>query len=308
MSYGRSPGSRPGNGYRRAAAPRSTDTWKRSLAPHEQIDLEVSLLEVKLKSAEGSDAETIKTQIAALKRLGGKMGTRGKFTAAVEKFVDGVTKGVADLAALDAQMEAGAILPKYHEAQRLAILRGIRVADGEAGDLFAAYQRETLAEARRLRALADAERDPAQRVADELEMARLSSSTLDGDVFAEQARDVLAAGQPRRAAFLLDVAKQKGARMTDALRADVEAALDEAVPHRASAREIEAEVQDRTVEFVQIRTKALAGSLGIAPDGTLGGGSSEERTSASVASKMAAYAAGERTFKVGTGEGGTASQ
>jgi hypothetical protein len=145
----------------------------------------------------------------------------------------------------------------------------------------------------RLRAAAEATVEPSTRTADELERQRLVAGRLSGDDLAAQAGAMLAAGQPRRAAMLLDAAEDKGAKMTGGLRSAVEDALDETVPQRKEAREVEAGIAAAITKIDALRLRFLAASgLGVDPQtGAAGQGSEMQLAAARVGAKLAEYVA-----------------
>ena len=180
-----------------------------------------------------------------------------------------------------------------HEEQRGIGIDALRLIDAQARDAIEAHRAEALAEAARHRAASEAGIDGATRAADELERARLAASGIDADVFVERARASLAAGQPRRAALLLDVAADKGLDARD-VRLATEAALDEADPKRRAAAEIEREL-DRDVEDLEVaRLRVLAQTAGLAHDGSAGTGTVADRAHASAVAKLARFAVARR--------------
>jgi hypothetical protein len=217
--------------------------------------------------------------------------TVSKSQTATEKFNKEVVAALAELTSLDQQLTDEAILPGYHTKKRGEVIARVRAADAAAADIFGEFQREKLAEAGRLRAAAEANVDPTERMASELERARLAQSGTDASVFAQQAADMLRNGQPSRAALLLGVAKDKGARVSSEFERELEDALDECIPDRKAAKAVEVEVQTRTDEYARMRTKALAETLGVGQDGQVGTGRSEDRTRASIATKIGDYVA-----------------
>jgi hypothetical protein len=218
-------------------------------------------------------------------------GMVSKSEQATQKFNAEVVAALNDLKALDQQLADEAILPGYHAKKRGEVIARSRAADAAASDVFAEFQREKLAEAGRLRASAEANIDPAVRTANELEMARLASSGLNAEEFLAKAEAMLVGGQPARAEFYAAVAAAKGARITTEFRTSLDDALDEAVPDRKAAKAVEVEVQTRTDEYARMRTSALAETLGVGQYGEVGTGRSEDRTRASIATKMGDYLA-----------------
>jgi hypothetical protein len=147
----------------------------------------------------------------------------------------------------------------------------------------------------RLRAEAEAKVDPATRTADELERARLTASPVSAEELARQAGLMLDAGQPRRAALLLAVARDKGAPtlMLDTLPQAVEEALDRDVSERKEAADIEAEVALGIAELDSNRLRLLA-ATGIGIDvatGSAGNGTAEQVSAARVGAKLATWQA-----------------
>lgn len=177
------------------------------------------------------------------------------------------------------------------EARRVAV-REMQDADHDVVRAIDSYRSAVLDATAALRAKSEATVDPAQRMADELERARLVASNLNADVFIERAKDALAGGQPRRAAFFFSVAEDKGASgMTlHFLNQGIEAGLELADPDLSKAVELEAALATNLAELGRNRLRILkASGVGLAADGQAGDGSSENVASASVAKKMADY-------------------
>jgi hypothetical protein len=176
------------------------------------------------------------------------------------------------------------------DEERNELLAVIRAADSLAIGHLRDYQRDELAKARALRAAAEAERNPQERMADELERQRLTASKVGADDFVAQAKEMLAAGQPRRAALLLAVAEDKGAKITPELQVQVADALDASDPKREEALEIERAVAANSAGFLQDRYRMLAKyGVGIRDDGSAGTGAPGQAASASIRAKMAVW-------------------
>jgi hypothetical protein len=185
--------------------------------------------------------------------------------------------------------------PDYYERERQRLVREAQGEDAAAMQLIAAYQAEGYAAARVLRTTADATVDPQERLALLAEKDELRKSDLNGEEFIAQARDALAAGFPERAKMLLGVAESKRARPAplDTIASDVETALDEKVPDRKAARDIEKAVGDNGMRLITARLVAARDSgLGVMADGTLGSGLSGDTARADVARKMTAFVSG----------------
>ncbi len=275
----------------RASTP-AKSSWQRGLSPTEARDLEVALLEAKLPGVSPAGRTAIDGQIAALKRLnlnGGNM-SKDKFKAALDAVTEGIAKREAELRLVNVEAAEGRITPLFAERERARLVAEIREADVKARGLLNDAVTEGLKARNALLAKTETERDPAARMADELERARLVASRVDGDSFVEQASAMLEAGQPARAAFLLEVAKDKGARYTTAIEADVTAALEASDPNRQAAKIVEDEIASSMATFDVKRFAVLSSSgLGIALDGSIGNGHPEEASRASAAAKMAAF-------------------
>lgn len=174
------------------------------------------------------------------------------------------------------------------------ILERVRYGDDKARDAFKAAAEEALTDARKMRAAAEAGRDPRARIADEMERARLVASSTSAEDIAAQAKASLDAGQPRRAALLLAVALDKGAKFTGTMASDIEDAIDAAEPERRAARSIEESVAAYSQAFRDVRLQALTSAgLGVTPDGSVGDGQSSGVARSSIAAKMAAHRAGQ---------------
>ena len=192
---------------------------------------------------------------------------------------------------------------KAREWQANADALRAQLADKDRAVLFA--RREFLEGASReivrLRAEAEASVDPATRTADELERARLAASPVSAEELVWQARTFLDAGQPRRAALLLAVARDKGAPtlVTDTLPQEVEDALDREVKERKEAAAIEAELVVGIAEIDSNRLRLLAATgLGIdIATGSAGNGTAEQVSAARVGAKLATWNAATATGK-----------
>lgn len=198
--------------------------------------------------------------------------------------------------------------PKYYRDMRDKIIGRIAYGEMQARAAFTEARDEALAEARQTRAAAEAGRDPQARIAEELERARLiGSAAKSADALATEAQAVLAAGQPRRAEFLLAVAVDKGwkggVRYDSAtgrqvgtlseLRQSIADAIDSAEPDRRAARSLEETVAAAAFQFAQERKAALAKfGIGVLADGSIGSGHPSEVARASLSAKVAAHRAG----------------
>lgn len=212
-----------------------------------------------------------------------------KYTAATEAL-----KGLADIDAaiksVAAREATGEINLAFanHERQRLRIEASH--IDANARALRDAAISESLAEARALRATA-AVGTPESTTADELLRARLMAEPYTGDRYLDQGLAMLNAGQPGRAAVLLDVARLKGATVTADVALAVEDALDAAVPERAEARKLEQAVEVEQIKYAAARAKLLAESLGETENGQIGTGQPSEQAAAARTLSLATYAA-----------------
>jgi len=200
------------------------------------------------------------------------------------------------------RLATGEISQGQADIQRGALRRQARDLDAASRAQFAELAIERESEARSLRAKAEADRDPAARMADEMERARIVAGPLNAMDIVAQADYMLAAGQPARAKFLLEAATDKGARVDPSLVARIEDALDASDPLRKDARAIEDDLAVASNTFNVARLSSLAeAGFGVNAAGDIGEGSSSEVATASVHSKVLAYAAGERSFPVGDG-------
>lgn len=178
----------------------------------------------------------------------------------------------------------------------------------QARDLDAAKQQEIAELAADAEGAALAKRaewfatsDPMTRYA--ADYPRLMASPEEGDNIAAQAEWMLDNGQPERASFLLQVARDKGARVSPTLHARVEDALDATQPLRKEARALEEDLASSLRAFNVARRACLADAgFGVRDDGSIGEGHPSEIATASASSKIAAYIDGQRGgFAVGDG-------
>lgn len=285
--------------------------WARRLSPADQRDLEVALLEAALRTQSGDEAERTRTQIAALKRLelsGGRMSRHEEnFRKAVAKLGDALVPALTELRAFDADVaEAAEKGTPYAQSYVASSRRNIiqRIASGSAAAQVAMreYREAALADAAQLREASEAERDPAARMADELERQRLAASGADPEVFAQKARTLLAAGHPRRAEMMLGIALDKGwkgqliagsSQSTLAvLRREVSDALDAAEPKRGQAKAIEESVAQNSATFASRQLALLTEyGVGVNGDGTIGTGVGGQVATSSIRAKTQAMAA-----------------
>lgn len=223
-------------------------------------------------------------------------GINDSLAKARAKMTDEVGAAFGRLTALEAERDR--VPAQFFDAERARIVREARIADQEAMALLAQYQRDGLAEARKMRAEAEASVDATTRVADMMERNQLADSALDTEALVERAREMLEAGQPKRAALFLDAADDKGGSMTaQAVREAVEQALDGAIPERAKAMGIETDVAANVATFRAARLRQLYDArLGLRGDGSgeVGNGGSDVYA-ASLAAKVEAFATARAT-------------
>ena len=203
--------------------------------------------------------------------------------------LDAVLKAASNLQAFDASASDGHLPAAFAASERQRLVKIVRDADADALAAAEKYADEQADDIQRSRAAIDAKRDPAARMADEMERARIVAGPSSGDDLAKIAADLLRAGQPQRASLMLECARQKGARYTFDLDSAVADALDEADPDRKRARDAESKLASDVSEFGALRLRTLAQSVGVAPDGLAGSASVEERTRANVNAKHADY-------------------
>jgi hypothetical protein len=218
------------------------------------------------------------------------------YDAARTALPDGLAGPRAALAQATADAAAEKYGARYIADQRARAVAAAKRADEDAARQFAAAYDSSMAEARRARARAEADVDPAARLADLTERAVLAKG--DPDALAAQARAMLDADRPQRAALLLDAAADAGYRRADVgdLRSAVEEKLDEAIPERKRARDIEAAAREAADAFRAGRLRLFVESgFGVASDGSAGSGDASEVARASVSSKVAAMTEGRGT-------------
>jgi hypothetical protein len=197
---------------------------------------------------------------------------------------------------------------EFYEQEHRRLLQWARSHDSAVVAAIREYAEVTAADARKLRAQADADRPAAERTAEMLERQALLSGDVRAEVLLAQAEEALEADRPRRAAFLLGLAQERGGAVLGDLPIRVEDALDEADVTRAQARAIEDEASANLAQFDVLRLRALAAvGLGVAADGTAGNGTSEAVARANVARKLAAWHAGEDYSDPATEPAGSAA-
>jgi hypothetical protein len=227
---------------------------------------------------------------------GGKVGTNKHdlaFRGVIEKMADEVAQVGVVLKSLDERKEQ--FPAEYYAKERARLMAGAQQGDRAVRQAFQSYVAEAASEARKLRARAEADRDPASRAAEATERAALLAGSANVADLLAQASLMVEAERPQRAAFLLSVAKERGASQiqTHALSQQVEASLDTAVPQRAEARAIEDALESNFRTFTGARFKVLADAgLGIAANGDAGSGGLSEVAAANASRKLASFLTG----------------
>jgi hypothetical protein len=269
------------------------ERMRRSLSPELQLELDMKRLDIASRRA---PTEAERTAAAAelavwqtFKERREKMARETTFEKAKDTFDAGPKQLGIALAQLEKDAADGLYPAQYVVNKRAELIRNARVTDGAASDALLAYIRDAHQEAFALRARAEATRDPARLMAEELEAQRLIAGPIDGSDFAAQAEAMLANGQPERASMLAEVAKAKGARVSVEFARALHVALDEAIPDRTAARDIEREVEANVAAYQTSRARALASSFGIDLDGNVGDASSNARTTANIEAAMAEH-------------------
>jgi hypothetical protein len=209
--------------------------------------------------------------------------------SAITSGLNAVLKAATDLQAFDESASDGHLPAAFVASERARLVNVVKHADADALVAAEKYVTTQGDDISRARASIDAKRDPSARVADEMERARIVAGPSSGDDLARVAADLLKAGQPQRAAFMLACARDKGARYTFDLDTAVADALDESDPDRKKARDAETKLQGDVSEFGALRLRTLAISVGVASDGTAGSGHVEDRTRANISAKTADY-------------------
>jgi hypothetical protein len=210
------------------------------------------------------------------------------------------------LARFNSRAAEGEMLPDFVQRERARLTAAVRVADEAAIRAFREHAQERDSAAIALRAKSEVTTDQTRRLADLQERAALVASSTDAGEFLRQSQEMLAAGQPERAEFLLSVAREKSPNSWDSFDTfkEVRAAMDERDPDRKAAKAIEDETSTASDAFWTNRATILAGSVGMRPDGSPGHGDPGERAVARVESRVADFmsktAAGEPVkFAVG---------
>lgn len=221
-----------------------------------------------------------------------------------KSYREGLAAIAAQRSAIATRLADGEISTDQADRQREVLRRQARALDADLLKQRADLYSEEDAEARAKRAAWRANSDPMTRYA--ADYPRLMASPRDASDIATEALWMVDNGQPERAAFLLQVAQDKGHRPDPLLRARIDDALDATDPARKEARAIEDDLAKSAVEFETTRLSSLAAAgFGVTADGSIGEGRPSEVASASIAAKMSAYAAGQTSFPVGDGSNDT---
>jgi hypothetical protein len=174
--------------------------------------------------------------------------------------------------------------PKQAQQERETLMRRFDTADAQAQHALAAVVAESAGRVADARSVAG---DPQERTANLLEADQLARGGIDAQALAGRAAEALGRGDLRTAQVHLAAAKlaaTNGQRVRglDRLALDIQAALDDALPHRRQAIEAHRGVRLQYVEQTVERTKhrQLAALL-------VGDGRAAARASASA--KVQAY-------------------
>lgn len=232
-------------------------------------------------------------RITVVLKTGGNMQKhRAAYNKAINALAEHIVKPGQMLAELRADRDR--YPAAFYEQEHRRLVQWARDHDSAVVAAIREYADLTAADARKLRAQAEADRPAAERTAEMLERQALQSNGVRTEVLVAQAEEALEADRPRRAAFLVSVAQERGGIFLGDLPNRVEDALDEVDEKRAQARAIEDEADANTSQFEILRLRALtATGVGVDADGTAGNGTNEAVTRANVARKLAAWQAGE---------------
>lgn len=237
-------------------------------------------------------AASVNRRIDIVMKTGGTMSKhRPLYNQAINALADHIVKPGQMLRDLEAKRDQ--YPAAFYAQERDRLVRWARDHDSAVVGAMNEYVGAMTAEARKLRTQAEADRPAAERTAEMLERQQLIASGVRADVLLAQAEEALDADRPRRAAFLVDVARSMGGAVLGDLPNRVDDALDEVDDKRGQARAIEDEAEEnfRELEILRFRALAAAG-VGVAQDGGAGNGSSDAVARANVARKLAAFHAG----------------
>jgi hypothetical protein len=237
-------------------------------------------------------AASVNRRIDIVVKTGGTMSKhRPLYDKAINALADHIVKPGQMLRDLEAKRDQ---YPQvFYTQERDRLVRWARDHDSAVVGAMNDYLGAMTAEANKLRIQSDADRPAAERTAEMMERQQLLAAGVRAADLVEQAEQALAADRPRRAAFLVDVARSMGGVALGDLPNRVEDALDEVDDKRSQARAIEdeAEANFRELEVLRFRALAAAG-VGVSPDGGAGNGSSDAVARANIARKLAAFHAG----------------
>lgn len=194
------------------------------------------------------------------------------------------------LVAFKSSAQDGRYPPQYVSQEVARLSAVVKAADLAQRAAFNTYRELATKAAFDLRAKAEAEVNPAKRLADIAEVQMLTSTT-NGDALVAQAQRMLSAGQPERASMFIAAARAKGARVAHDLIVSVDDALDVSDSTRSDAREVEDALAASTATFNEERFQILAASIGITKDGDAGTNAAGERARSDMNAKMTAYVA-----------------
>ena len=216
---------------------------------------------------------------------------RRDMTTGYRNAQDAAIEAARALVNFNARAASGEVPEGFVSRERARLVAAVRVADETALNAFREDATRRQDEASKLRLRASIIADPTARLADVAERQALAASGTNAASFLTQASQMLAAGQPERAKFLASVAAAMGARdFTGGLDRAIEHALDQAVPDRQRAREIEDDIDRDGREFTADRFRILAAAgVGIRADGAAGTGAPGEHGSANMAAKAFDY-------------------
>ncbi len=281
------------------SAPTKTE-WRDTLSPADRCELEAMLLEAQLKTQSGTEAERTRELIAGYRivRDAHRSDMQAQPFNNIQTILrDKLVRATSEFTAFQVEAKTGKFPDAYVEAHTEELRAAVVGADTEVRNAMTTYAVQASKEARDLRAAHEAEREPARRLADEMEHARLVGSTrLDANLLFGKAVEMLDANQPARAKFLWEVVAEKGGLSptnmvgAKAFESTLDTAIDASDPRLKDASAIEAKLAADSIEFSRTRTSALNDAgLGITRDGTVGTGASDV-ANASIQAKVEAFA------------------
>ena len=183
-----------------------------------------------------------------------------------------VNEAAANIIAFREEQQRQVFQPDFIATETVRLARAFDAAQDRTRIVFSDHRSARLAEARNIRTEVDAQRDPTLRLADEMELNRLTGGKDEAETILGWASKNHQAGEDDRAHLLLSAAEAKGIPVTSmqraqALRKSITDARDLSNPRLKEARRIEesvsveAELVERSILSARASTGDTSASV-----------------------------------------------